>query len=225
MNLLIFKPNKEIFLSFLKKRFLNFEINYNDIEIFLEELFNNLIDKFKYINNKYYNENNNIILNTAHYSQLVLILLELNSIIYNNYLINKNENLLELCNKIYFMNVTQSSCDLFYEINFPKKIYCDHPLGSVIGRAKFSKTSSLVFSRGCNIGQNWNIYPEIEGDLIMYSNSVLLGKTVIKGLVILSYGSYIKDAGILENVLIFGKSPNIIIKKLKDNDFNKYKFF
>jgi serine O-acetyltransferase len=222
---IIFKPNKKIFLSFLEKRFLNFDINYNEIEFFLDELFNNLKDKFKYINNKYYNDNNFIILNTAHYSQLVLILLELNNIIYKTYLINKNENLIELCDKIYFMNVSQSSCDLFYQIDFPKKIFCDHPLGSVIGRAKFTKISSLVFSSGCNIGGNWGIYPEIDGDLVMYSKSVLLGKTFIKGLVILSYGSYIKDEGLLENVLIFGKSPNLIIKKLNNNDFNKYKFF
>ena len=222
---LIFKPDKTTFLSFLEKRCLNFDINYNEVEFFLEELFVNLKDKFKHIPNKYYSDGNDIILHTAHYSQSCLILLELNNIIYNSYLKNKNEKLLEICDKIYFMNTTQSSCDLYYDIDFPKKIFCDHPLGSVIGRAKFSEKSSLVFGGKCNIGQNRFVYPEIDGDLVMYSGSVLLGKTTVKGLVVLSYGSYVKDEGLLENVLIFGQSPNLIIKKLKPDDFIKYCFF
>lgn len=46
----------------------------------------------------------------------------------------------------------------------------------------------------------------------MYSNSTILGDSIIGDNVIISTGTIIKDQNILSNSIIFGKSPNLVIK-------------
>ena len=65
----------------------------------------------------------------------------------------------------------------------------------------------------------------IDGDLVMFPNSVIIGNVQIKGLVVVSNGCYIKDEGLIKNKLVFGKSPNIIFKDIKKEDIQKYLFY
>lgn len=215
----IFRPDEKTFYKFLSKRLDTVDLKLEDIKDILDITLINTFKRFNTIKNKYYNNNNKIYLSTSHYSQMVLFLYELSRQAYlKSFNSKEKDKLIDIANKIYFLNVSQSSADLFYEIKLPLKLFCDHPLGAVIGRGKFSENSSLSFLSGCNIGHNKNIYPEIDGDLIMLPRSTVLGKTKIKGIVILSYGCYVKDEGILENVLLFGKSPDLIKKKIYDID-------
>lgn len=52
----------------------------------------------------------------------------------------------------------------------------------------------------------------------MYANSSLIGKCDIGDNVILGAGALVKDAVIPSNSLVFGQSPNLIIKELKRNE-------
>ena len=217
--MIIFKPDEKTFYKFLSKRLNTVDLKLEDINDILNITLKNTYKRFSNIKNKYYNNNNKIYLNTGHYSQMILFLYELSRQVYLKSINNKEKDkLIDIANKIYFLNVSQSSADLYYEIKLPLKLFCDHPLGAVIGRGKFSENSSLSFTSGCNIGHNKSIYPEIDGDLIMLPKSTVLGKTEIKGIVVLSYGCYVKDEGVLENVLLFGKSPDLIKKKIYDID-------
>lgn len=47
----------------------------------------------------------------------------------------------------------------------------------------------------------------------MCSNSKILGKSKIGDNVIVSANTYIKDEDIPDNSLVFGQSPNLVIKK------------
>ena len=44
-----------------------------------------------------------------------------------------------LCDKIYYLNKIMNSVDLFYAIELPQKFGAEHPLGSVMGRAKYGE--------------------------------------------------------------------------------------
>ena len=64
-------------------------------------------------------------------------------------------------------------------------------------------------------------YPEIGKHVVMYSNSKILGESKIGNNVIISANTYIKDEIIPSNCLVFGNSPNLIIKEKNENDIEK----
>ena len=121
----------------------------------------------------------------------------------------------KVAEKIYYLNKVLNSIDIFYEIEMPSIFGVEHPLGSVMGRAKYS--DYFFFYQGCTVGGSGGHYPVIGKNVLMYSNSKILGKSIIGDNVIISANTYIKDAIIPNNSIIFGQSPNIIIKqKSKD---------
>ena len=44
-------------------------------------------------------------------------------------------------------------------------------------------------------------------------------------MVVLSAGCYIKDEGLLKDKLVFGRTPNLILKDIKEEDKHKYMKF
>jgi len=221
--MLKFIPSKEIFYKFLSKRLETVDLDLNDITEILEKTLDVTYKRFKTIKNKYYQDGDNVILTTAHSSQMVLFLYELSRQAYLKSASNKEYQL--IADKLYYLKISDTGANILYRIELPLKIFCDHPHSSVIGGATFSKNSSLNFSSNCNIGNNWNIYPNINGDLVMLPKSVLIGKVQIEGLVVLSAGCYIKDEGLIKNKLVFGRTPNLIFKDIKEEDKDKYSMF
>ena len=88
-------------------------------------------------------------------------------------------------------------------------------MGSVMGRAKYGNRFS--FYQGCTVGGQidklGNIwYPEIGNNVRMYANSSIIGKTKIGEDVIISVGCMVKNDIVPDNAIVFGSSPNLIIK-------------
>lgn len=44
---------------------------------------------------------------------------------------------LELADKVYYLNKMLNAVELFYEVKLPAIWSCEHPLGSVMGRADY----------------------------------------------------------------------------------------
>ena len=120
-----------------------------------------------------------------------------------------------IADKVYYLNKTLNSVDLFYGIELPEEWSCEHPLGAVLGRAKYG--NHFFFYQGCTVGGNYHkgilSYPEIGDNVLMYSNSKILGNSIIGDNVVISANAYIKDEVIPENSIVFGQSPNIVIKE------------
>ena len=121
--------------------------------------------------------------------------------------------------KIYYLNKVLHSVELFYEINLPEIFCVEHPLGSVMGRAKYS--NKFFFYQGCTVGGSGGHYPEIGTNVLMYSNSKILGKSKIGDNVILSANAYVINADIPSNCIVFGQSPNYILKNYSEQEIKK----
>ena len=224
MQKVIFIPNKENFFSFLYKRLDTVDIKKKYIEEEIknnyELIFNSIYERLKYDDKFYISTEDKIKITTGNYCQFFLIIYEL-----GRFFLNKN---IDIVNKLYFLNISQLSFDLPIEVDLPLKTIIEHPFGSIISRhVKIKKDCVLEINSNCVIGGNLNkdnklIYPEIEGNLIMLNNSSIIGNTKIKKNVLLSNGSYVKDEGVLEDVIIFGKSPNIIKKPISQKIYSYY---
>ena len=120
-----------------------------------------------------------------------------------------------LCDKVYYLNKIMHSVDLFYAIELPQIWSAEHPLGTVMGRAKYS--NGFFFYQGCTVGgtkdKDGNIYyPVIEENVRMYSNSSILGNCHIGKGAQIGAGAIVKNQDVPAGSIVFGQSPNLIIK-------------
>lgn len=125
-----------------------------------------------------------------------------------------------LSDKIYYLNKVLNLVELFYEVELPAIWSCEHPLGSVMGRAKYG--NGFVFYQGCTVGGNRREgnkidYPIIGEGVVMYSNSKIVGKCKIGNNCVIAANSYLKDVVVPDNSFVFGQSPNLCIKEIKRN--------
>lgn len=143
----------------------------------------------------------------------------LNGVMYTNYLywlshyayLDGRE---ELAAKVYGLNKMLHGVDLFYAIELPEIWSCEHPLGAVMGRAVYG--NRFFFYQGCTVGGNRHngklSYPVIGDDVMMYSDSKVLGESRIGSNVTLAANTYIINETIPDNSIVFGQSPKLVIK-------------
>lgn len=104
-----------------------------------------------------------------------------------------------------------NACDLYHEVELPSFFKLDHPVGSVMGRAKYG--NGFSFTQNCTVGNNKGIYPIIGENVRMCANASIIGKCVIGNNVTIGANSGVKDEDIPDNSLVFGQSPHLIIKQ------------
>lgn len=160
---------------------------------------------FSHSQNKYYKRDGEVFFNPYHSAQYGIFLYY-----FANNLWKKGGGM--LCDKLYLLNKMLNSLDLFYEVEMPDVFFTDHPVGTVLGRAQYGRFFS--FAQNCTVGNNKGIYPVIGERVRMLSYSRILGNCRIGDNVTLSSGCYVKDTDIPDNSLVFGQSPQLVIKPL-----------
>ena len=155
--------------------------------------------------NKYYSDNGTARFNPFHSGQYCVFL----------YYLSRAAGKLapapsSLADRIYFLNKALNGCDLFHQIELPAIFRLDHPVGTVMGRAKYGNYFS--FSQNCTVGNNNGIYPVIGERVTMCSGAKIIGKCHIGNNVILGANTCVKDTDVPDNSLVFGSSPQLIIK-------------
>lgn len=185
----------------------------DSITPYLDKVLDRVEKCFAVTNNKYYHDKNGqVAFSVFHSGQYSIFLYYLANTIHRS-----GENPL-LATKVYYLNKILHSVDWYHEIELPEYWAVEHPLGSVLGRAKYS--NGFYIYQGCTVGGNKGKYPTIGKNVILYSNVTVLGDTYIGDNVIVSTGTTIKDERVPDNCMVFGKSPNLEIKS-KGHEFMK----
>lgn len=157
--------------------------------------------------NKYYFNERGLQISPYHSVQYAIYLYYLSNTIYRS----NGEN--HTSDQLYCINKAMNCVDWYYAIDLPD-VYCaEHPIGSVMGRAHYS--DYFFFYQGCTVGGNKGEYPSIGTRVTMYANATIIGKSIIGDNVIVSAGTYIKDQEVPSNCIVFGQSPNLVIKYKK----------
>lgn len=179
-----------------------------------EKVFSQLEYCFDHISNKYYCSFEGAVFDSLHTCQYTMFLYEMSHTLYKEDLNNCS-----LCDRIYGISKIISSADLFYEIELPHIYFCEHPQGSVLGRAVYN--NYFVFMQGCTVGNNKGRYPVFGEHVYMMSGAKVLGNCTIGDRVVISANTYIKDQDIPSGSIVFGSSPNLVIKSLSNNKFKE----
>lgn len=165
--------------------------------------------------NKYYICDKVFKFNPYHSGQYSIFLYYLANTIYRSGITS------DMPDKIYYLNKIMNSVDWYYELMLPDIFGVEHPIGSVLGRAKYS--NKLFIYQGVTVGgagTGKKGYPTIGENVLLYSNTTILGASFIGNNVIVSSGCYIKDEVIPSCSLVFGQSPNLTISQ-KSLDYMK----
>lgn len=172
-------PKEDIY-PLVKKQLKNYFLALTDEEdrqliVIVEKAIEASVRNFSHSENKYFSrifDGERVVrFNPYHSIQWMTFLYYLSHDLYKNGS--------SLCDKVYYLNKIMHSVDLFYAIELPEIWSAEHPLGSVMGRARYS--DGFFFYQGCTVGgtrdKEGNLYyPELEENVRMYANSSILGR-------------------------------------------------
>lgn len=134
----------------------------------------------------------------------------------------ENRGVNECADMVYYLNKIMHSVDWYHQIELPIHFLAEHPMGCVLGRAKYG--DYFFVYQGTTVGGNRKngklYYPQIGNNVIMYANSSVIGDSIIGNNVVISAEATIINQIVPNNSIVFGKSPNLIIKT-KDVDHIK----
>ncbi|HEV8537159.1 MAG TPA: hypothetical protein VGR87_15755 [Candidatus Limnocylindria bacterium] len=117
-----------------------------------------------------------------------------------------------LASKIYALNKALHGLDVFYEVELPEVFAFQHPVGTVLGRGRYGNYF-FVYQR-CSVGSNLaGTYPTIGEGVVMYGGSAIVGASTVGDNCWLSLGSIVIDAAVPSRSVVFGRSPDLAIKR------------
>ena len=181
------------------------------------ERFENCI---KDCDNKYYSKENDEgirepYFDPLHTCQWTLFLYFMANTIYK-YENEKIEAARVICDKIYGQAKTMSGCDIYFEVEMPEVFFFDHPLGSHLGRAKYG--NGFSFLQGCLVEKVDGKAPVIDDNVTMLTGSKIIGDSHVGGNTVITEGAIIRNQNIPANSVVYGESPNLIIKKRNEEN-------
>lgn len=189
----------------IKNLFILSQKDEADIECTWPRVIEDLEYCFSRSDNKYYNRGGETYFNPFHSGQYTIMLYFMSRILF----VDSHHSL--LADKVYYLNKVLNGCDLFYEVELPRFFQLDHPVGSVMGRAKYGE--GFTFLQCCTVGNNRDIYPVIGENVKMCANSYIIGNCCIGNNVIIGACSGVKDCDVPDDTIVFGHYPNNVFKK------------
>ncbi len=150
---------------------------------------------------KYFTEAENTYFNHLQSDQYCMYLYMLANSIY------KLEGINNISTKLYYLNKSLHSVDIYFTSNLPDIFLFVHPLSTILGRATFG--NYFIAYQGCTVGcLNEGIFPTIGEHVIMYANASILGNCKIGNNVCIAAGVSVINREIPDNVIVLGTYPN-----------------
>lgn len=164
---------------------------------------------FQHINLPYYYREDKVVFNHFHGDHYCIFLCYLSEALFK-------AKKIEIASKAFSLNKLLHGIDAFYEIEFPDIFLVVHPIGTILGRAKYS--NYMVFYQNVTIGTDLSgIYPTFKGKHILYSKSSIIGDCIISEGVNFGAGSFIMNTNIKSNKNIVGSYPSHRVLEDKKN--------
>ena len=116
----------------------------------------------------------------------------------------------DLADKIYALNKALHAVDLLYDTELPESFVADHPLGTVLGRATYGNFFS--FQQHNTIGNNYGRYPVIGEHVTLLAGASVVGDCRIGDNCWIAAGTFVKDQDVPDNSIVFGRSPDLVVK-------------
>ena len=119
-----------------------------------------------------------------------------------------------VCTKIFLLNKALNAIDCFYEIELPDIFFIGHSPGIVLAKATYG--NYLVLYQNSTVGKNHGEAPVIEERVVMYPNTAIIGRSLVRKDTILSQGTGIINQDTPGNSIAFrGEDGKLVFKNSK----------
>lgn len=182
-----------------------FPLNTSNVNFELNCLMPKAIERFIKIKEKvkFFSEREFNLLNSLQYSTLIYILSN------EEYIKNGHTTLAE---KLFYLNKTLNSIDLFYSVEMPSIFFISHGIGSVLGNVKYGE--NLVIFQNVTVGRVGDKIPILGNDVILYPGVVVTGNSVIGNNCVIGANTVINNKVIPDNTLVFNYGNNLVMKTI-----------
>lgn len=179
----------------------------SELRDLVEEAIRRVDFSFSNIRLKYYSDGKDVFFNHLHTDQYAAFLYFLSNTAYRH-------GSIAVASKTYALNKVLHGIDVFYEVELPDIFLLQHPVGTVLGRARYA--NYLVVYQRCSVGSNLeHVYPTIEEGVVLFGGSAIIGNSAIRRNVWLSVNTVIMDQDVPPNSIVFGRSPALVVKTSK----------
>ena len=193
-------------------------IKESDLLHYQKEAMERIENSFSQIKLPYYYSNGASIFNHLHGDHYAMYLYLLSNTLYRH---NCN---IDISSKICSLNKALHGIDVFYEIELPEIFLFVHPVGTVLGRGKYS--DYFVVYQQCTVGAQNSLTPRFNGETVLYSGSSVIGDCVIGKNTIFGANSFVVNTNIKSNKIVLNSYPNNRImensKSIATTLFNSY---
>lgn len=183
-------------------------VHNNDVFQLLPQVMGRLEHCFTHINNKYFFDGISAVFNHLHGDQYAMFLYLLCNTAY------KVGAPAGLAAKSFLLNKSLHGVDAFYEVELPSVFLFVHPLGTVLGRGRYSDYF-LVYQR-CGVGSNHDVYPTLGPYTTLRPGSSVLGKCTLGRNNTLAAESLLLDRDLLDDSVYIGNPRDFVIRSNSD---------
>ncbi len=192
-------------------------VSSDEIDHYMNDTMDKVSFCFNNIRRKYFYDNNETLFNHLHSDHYSMFLYILSNVMYRK---DNNEN---LSTKVFLLNKALNSIDAFYSIQLPDVFLFVHPVGTVLGNAKYGNYFAVY--QNCAIGSDEDgIYPEFGEGVVLYARSSVIGNCKIGNNVVIGANTFILNMDIPDDSVVTGSYPNVKIlknnKSVLDRKFN-----
>ena len=129
-----------------------------------------------------------------------------------------------LADKIYYLNKIMNSVECYWNIELPNHFITEHPIGSVLGKGTYGDFFSIY--QGVTVGESLNKdkieWPVLGYHVTMYAHASIIGRCNIGNWVIISSDTKIKNQDVPDCSIVFGQSPNLVVKRYDLEKIKEY---
>jgi serine O-acetyltransferase len=123
--------------------------------------------------------------------------------------------------RLFLMNKALNGIDLFYEIAMPPVFYIGHSVGIVLAKATYG--NYLVLYQNSTVGRHKDQIPVIGDRVVLYSNTAVIGRSVIGSDAVLSQGVSAVNKTVPQGVIAFrGAGSDLTFQPRPDNLLEEY---
>jgi serine O-acetyltransferase len=212
---LIASLDKQVLALYLRNQLNSFFPDQNIVEVenilrYMDDAIFRVGNCFKHIQKPYYNYAGSLTFNHLHSDHYAAFLYLFANTVWK---IDRNE---VLAAKVFLLNKALNGIDAFYGIDLPEVFLFIHPVGTVLGRAKYSNYFAVY--QNCSVGASEDlIYPTFNGETIMYSKSSVIGNCNIGSNTIFAANSFLINNDVKNSKIILGSFPD---NRIIQNDKN-----
>jgi serine O-acetyltransferase len=128
----------------------------------------------------------------------------------------RREQARNICTRLFLLNKALNGIDCFYEIELPEGFFIGHSVGIVLAKATYG--NHLVLYQNSTVGKNHGEAPVLEDNVILYPNSAIIGKCLVKSGTVVGQGVSVINQNTEKNKIVFqGAGGSLIFKEPRRN--------